>query len=121
MPYRVLLNIHAAYYVLRVACFVWMLPLSDTALGTVTVFSRELANRKYGIANTLYILTVISRYVSDWIFKIRKFCTHTTSLLRSKKYSTHTHKHTHTHTHTHIYIYKGKLILLQARCGPEGG
>jgi len=28
--------------------------------------------------------------------------------------------HTHTHTHTHIYIY-GKVIPLQARCGPEGG
>jgi len=34
--------------------------------------------------------------------------------------------HTHTHTHnTYTYIYvcvcKGKVISLEARCGPEGG
>jgi len=75
-----------------------MLPLSDTALGTATVFSWQLGNRQYGIANTLHLLTVISRYVSEWTLEVRKYCTHTTSLLRNKKYS----------THTNIYIYKGK-------------
>jgi len=81
-----------------------MPPLSDTAMDTATVFSRELGNRKYGIANTLYSLTVISRHISEWALEVREYCTHTTSLLRSKKYSKHTHTHTHTHTYIYIYI-----------------